>query len=342
MRISRKGQPRSRGELRAWGRLAAWTAVALWALSSPARAQPADPAPNAADLAIQKGRSGVELYQRGEWEKALSLFREADALYHSPVLVLYAARSQRNLGNLMEANSLYQAVTKEAMGETAPTTWRQAQIDGAAELTALQAEIPRVTVVVEGRTRATRATIDGSAIPPGVPTEWNPGEHRIVVVDGERTLSKTVTLWRGEVQRVPFDLAVVKANPEPRPKPVLPLDGGGPRPFRTVGIALTAVGSASLVAGGIFGGLALDKASAASAGLPPSCTAERSCPSFEKPIIEASFQPAYAFASAADGLLIGGGVAAAAGILLLILDPDRKAAPPHAASPGIGALQFHF
>jgi hypothetical protein len=339
-------RPDRSAKLLAWVTGGACALLLTQAMASPAWAQPTPlPAPNAGDLAIEKGREGVQLYERGEWEKALSLFREADALYHSPVFVLYAARSQRSLGRLLEARSIYEALVKETIEASAQATWHKAQIDGAAELKTLEAEIPGVSVVVEGRTLATRATLDGAAITLDAPTAMNPGEHRIIVIDAEQTLSKTITLRRGEgVQRVSFDLTVAKPAPRPVPKPVPPRPPGEPGMdgWRTLGIVMTTVGGASLVAGAVVGGLALDKASSARATLPPSCTADRSCASFDEANVNAMFDSAYTLANAADGLLIGGGITAAAGILILILDPGGAVVSSPTTSRGSGAVRFRF
>ena len=326
-----------------------WTARACALLvaqvvAQPAWAQPTDPTqPSSGDLAIQKGRDGVALFERGEWDKALVQFREAEALFHSPVLLLYAARSLRNLGRLLEARKAYQALAKETIAPSAPPTWQKAQLDGAAELASVETEIPRVVVTVEGRRPTTRATLDGQAIVLDARTEADPGEHRVVVVDGQQTLYRTIRVQRGESSpTVSFTLPTLVPPGADDSNRLMPAAEAKPRGWRVLGIAMTSAGGASLVAGGIVGGFALHEASSARADLPQGCTADRKCPSFEQAHIEARFEKAYTLANVADVLLIGGGVATAAGVILLLVDPGRTTVAAHAASRNGDGLLFRF
>jgi hypothetical protein len=296
-----------------------WVLVLALVLPLPAFAQPAAE-PDPAELAIAKGREGVTLYEAGEWARALALFEEAEGLYHSPVLVLYAARSHTHLGHLVAAKKLYRSLADERIAPGSPSSWQKAQIDGAAELKAIDADIPRLTVEIAGGTSAARATVDDVAVALGTPIEVDPGPHRVDIVDGATRRSRKITLRRGESSRASFDLA----------PPVEPTVDEGIGPWRVFGIVLTTVGGASLVAGGVVGGLALAESSSAKDDLPETCTPDRSCLASDEAAIEASFDTAYTMASAADGLLIGGGIAAAAGILVLILDPDASAPPSSA------------
>lgn len=292
----------------------------------PAPEQPSLPSADPAELAIQKGGEGVAWFERGDYDKALALFREADALYHSPVLLLYVARSQRKLGKLLEARATYQALAKETIPSAAPPTWPKAQADGSDDLRILEAEIPRVTVVVGRRTPQTRVTLDGVTIQVGVPSAENPGEHRVEVVDGAQRFSKTLVLEAGQPeQRVSFELA---------PPPPKPRQGDeGLDAWRIFGITSLSVGGASLLASAIIGGLAFDKANTAAEKLPPSCTPEGECPDFVDPTdVEEHYEDAYLFANVADGLLIGGGILAGAGILVLVLDPGKDVSVT--AAPG--------
>lgn len=96
-----------------------------------------EPAESAGTRAVARGNEGIALYEAGDYAAALARFREADALYHSPVLVLYAARSARNLGDLEQARQTYQRLLDEPIAPNAPDTWRLAQSDARTELAAL-------------------------------------------------------------------------------------------------------------------------------------------------------------------------------------------------------------
>jgi tetratricopeptide (TPR) repeat protein len=311
----------------------ACAAMLLALVVTPAAAQTS---PN--ELAIAKGKEGIERYHQGDYDEALALFQEADGLYHSPVLVVYAARSKRKLGRLLEARALFQSVIDEAIDAKAPKPWKAAKVDAATELAELAAEIPSVTIVLHGASPAARASLDDREVPVGVAIEIDPGEHRFSVVDGGASQATTLAIQRGERERaveltLPLPEPLPRPLPLPAPPPLPPLpptppprtlpppDPAGPDGFFILAVTLASVGGAALVAGGVVGGAALGEASAAEDELPQSCTADRSCPAFEEVRVEDAFATSYALAAAADGLLIGGAVAAAAGIILLIVDP---------------------
>ena len=268
------------------------------------------------EIAIQKGREGMALYERGDFKGALALFREADALYHSPVLTLYAARAQRKLKKLLEAKALYQALANERIDEDAHESWKKAHEDGAIELREIEAEIPRATVVVRGAKGPVRIWIDGHETPLRGPIELDPGDHRFVLEHGGRRHTKPVSLQAGE-SNVVFDLRRARPDPD-KPKPA-----EGPN---VPGLVLTSLGGAALIAGGIVGAIALKEANDAKANLPASCDANRSCPPHEQAAIDEQFDSIYTLSHVSDGLLIGGAVLAAVGIVLLIVNPGGESA----------------
>ena len=268
------------------------------------------------ELAIKKGREGMALYERGDFKGALALFREADALYHSPVLTLYAARSQRKLKKLLDAKALYQALANERIDEDAHESWKKAHDDGAMELRELEAEIPRANVVVRGAAGPVRLWIDGHETSLRGSIELDPGDHRFVLEHRGRRHTKPVTLQARE-SNVVFDLRRARPDPD-KPKPY-----EGPN---VPGVVLTSLGGAVLIAGVIVGAIALKDANDAKANLPTSCDADRTCPPYEQAAIDEQFAPIYTLSHVSDGLLIGGAVVAAIGIVLLIVDPGRESA----------------
>lgn len=314
---------------------------ALWLLVGVAHAQPSQPSaaqasPSAGDVAIQKGREGVALFERGQWRESLALFREADALFHSPVLTLYSARAERNLGNLVEAAELYRALARETIREDSPAIWAKAQSDGAAELAELEADIPSLTVALLGASKSAAVSVDGRSVEVGAPARLNPGAHRVVAVDGARTLTRSVTLTRGQpIQTVTLDLRVPAS-------PALPVSVPSSDGWQNFGIVLTVVGGASLVAGGVLGGIALEEAAAAEARLPVTCTSDGRCLSKDRTAVEESYASSQTFAAVSDGLLIGGGVLAATGIILLIVDPDGGSTVSAAARRDAMSLRLRF
>jgi len=280
-----------------------------------------------AEEAIQKGREGVTLYERGEWQAALTAFRKADALFHSPVLTLYAARALRNLGKLVEAKRVYQTLAREVLDASAPRPWAQAQLDGNAELRALDAETPRLVIDAP---RDASTSIDGTAVMAGELMALDPGEHMVEVAGAAGRTSKKVMLRRGD--------GTTRIAMQPPP----PRQDAGTDAYTIVGIVLTGVGGAALATGGVVGIVALNDASSAEAKLPASCTSNRECLPSASAGIEAEYESAYTTASLADGLFIGGGIAAVAGIAILIIDPGGAPRVQATATRRGGGLRVTF
>ncbi len=118
----------------------------------------------AAALAIEKGQEGIALYERGEWLAAIERFEQADALYHSPALSLYIARSLRSTGQYLAAKTVFERLIAERLPDDAPDVWRDAQSDARAELAALERALPRVVGTAE------------------TSPDLDPGAHEVVAV----------------------------------------------------------------------------------------------------------------------------------------------------------------
>jgi len=114
-----------------------WSALlvaASLALVAPTFAQTA--AEN--DRALALGHEGLDLYNKGNWAEARVKFAEADRLAHSPVFVLYLARSARNAGDLVTARVAYDRLAAEVVPAGAPAPWTSAVESGKQELIELQ------------------------------------------------------------------------------------------------------------------------------------------------------------------------------------------------------------
>jgi hypothetical protein len=161
---------------------------------------------NPAD-AIAIGHSALELYEEGRYQSALTLFRRADAVAHSPVFALYVARCQRNMGSFLAARASYRAVLDESLDEQAPEPWKRAQEAARDELSELAARIP--SVVIEASFVPSAVKLDGESIPLaelGRELELDPGPHRVEVRGASGTVHRPVRLEAGERRvRVLFD-----------------------------------------------------------------------------------------------------------------------------------------
>ena len=293
-------------------------ALACSALASSPRAQ----GDSAAARAIAKGQEGLALFEQGKKDEALSSFRQAEVLYHSPVFLLYAGRSLRAIGRLTEARATLRRVDEETIPATAPAPWKQAQADARGEIATLAAEIPSVVVNVVGGSTGTRVTIDGTPAVAGQRIELDPGPHVVVATDDERHEAKTVTLApRAETESVVITLspAAVQAHADHALAPP-PVGDGPPSRAPTAGLVTIGAGGVLIVAGGVVGVLALVDAKAARRSLPDTCDGT-TCPSSRKDEVEGRLDAARRLGIASDVLFVSGGVAAAIGIYVVIAHP---------------------
>ena len=119
--------------------------------SAATEAQPSETTSRAdAERARDLGRTGLDAYGQGDFERALDLFRKAEALAHSPVFQLYAARSLRQLGQLEKARAEFEAILATTPSEGAPDAWLRARSSAEDELAALPSPTSQEPPKTEG------------------------------------------------------------------------------------------------------------------------------------------------------------------------------------------------
>jgi hypothetical protein len=205
---------------------------------------------------------GYDAFERGEWEAALDLFGRAESLVHSPVQVLYVARSNARLNRLIEAQEAYLRIVRETLPANAGAALKQAQQDAARELAALEPQLPLVSIEVEGgsNTEPLEVTQDGRVLPGalvGVTHPLNPGKHSWQARSGSRQsaietrsvepgskLALKLTLSEAELELV----APKRVEPAPLPAAPAPLSAPGksasrgPSPWVYAGLGVAAAG----------------------------------------------------------------------------------------------------
>ena len=286
-------------------RVLALTFLLVAALAPAARSAPDD----RAKRAIESANTGLELYERGQWDAALEKFREADRLYHSPAFLLYRARTLGRAGRWRQALEAYDELLREALPSDAPPAWRSAHGDARSEKAALEREVP--SVVVESSARA-RVTIDGEPAALGKEIALDPGRHLIRVSEGRRASSREVQLEpREKRRRVKLTLPPAETR---RAEPGA----------LTPGLVVTGIGGAALLAGGVVGVFALTSAKRAKDDLPETCDGNV-CPRSRRAEIEESTSGARTLAKVSTGLVIGGAVVLAGGVVLWLSEGDKPA-----------------
>ena len=301
---------------------AAWVllATALWPAPARAQGRPDEEARRAEARAIAE--QGDAEFGAGRCDLAVPLWKRADAAFHAPTLTLRVARCQSLLGHVVDASTTLRALLEEPLSEDAPPVFVAARDSARAELPAMLERVASLRVRVEGPQAAgADVEVDGVGSPAGVELSLDPGEHHVFVRLLGATYEKSVSLGDGEKRELAVGV-VLETH-----APVLPVQ-------RKIGYAIGAVGAAGVLAGGVFGVLALSSAGPLSSA----CGADRQhCPSGDQPGIDSLKNRALA----AD-VALGSGVALlGAGVVVVLTSPARRTETPSVRlSASLGGLSL--
>lgn len=154
----------------------AWLGTVL-AFAAPAFAQSAADKATARRLATE----GIELHNQGKSAEALDRLQRAQALYDAPIHLLYIARAQAKLGQLVEASETYRRLVRVELAPGAPVAFRDALESGKREQLEVEARIGTLRVDVHPENIAgLKLTIDAddvSSAVVGIQRPVNPGRH---------------------------------------------------------------------------------------------------------------------------------------------------------------------
>jgi len=197
---------------------ATWLCAALCLLRvSPAVAASDEEKAGARAAATQ----GQAAYDNKRWAESLDLFTRAESLVHSPVHLLYKARSLAQLGQLVKAREAYLSITREEATSSSPAVVK-AREDAAKEVALLEPRLANLTVRVDGPGAAeANVLMDGVKVPialVGVARPADPGQHTLQATStGAAADAQTVVLKEGASATVTLQL-----KPTPGASPGLP------------------------------------------------------------------------------------------------------------------------
>lgn len=269
--------------------------------------------------------AGFELYEAGEYEKAIERFGSAEALIHAPTHLLYMARAEAKLGHLLAAREHYRNLVTEKLAADAPQPFRDAQQIAQRELTALDSRIPSVAIALPGQAaEKTVVTIDGEPVARdalAAPVPLDPGTHAVKArLAGWPEVVQQVSLRDGGgVQEVELAVGPQSAKTErsPEPDPTLPPDQDqASGPSIVAPVVLMSAGGALLVVGGITGAMTLSDA----AELKDKCP-QNPCPAEHEPLRDS----VHTLGTVSTVAFVVGGAAVGAGLLWLLLQPSGDA-----------------
>jgi hypothetical protein len=263
--------------------IAATSLVLVVAMPRTGSAQQLDSSAIAA--ARELGAAGVALYEKGEYAQASDRLERAYGIVRIPTFGLWSARALDKTGRLLEAGERYREVLRIPAKPNDPEVFRTAVREAQTENDALASRIPQLAIEVSGVAGGSASvSLDGRPLAAqlvGVPIPVNPGTRHIEARSGSQVAVRDVTLAEGKQERVVLELAPAAAaplqaapvaamppsqppqatTPPPQPAPVLPpaeADSGGSSTPAWIALG---IGGAGLVAGGIFGAMALSEQS---------------------------------------------------------------------------------
>lgn len=258
--------------------------LAAAALAPAARAQ----APNEADVATARALAveGARLADAGDCAGAVERYRRAESLFHAPSILVRLAECQIKLGQIVAGTENARRVLREDLGPRPNPRFVEAQRQARELYDANVGKIATLRVRVEPpRAPGLRVRLDGEelgapAIDVDRPTD--PGTHRLAA-EAPRHVGA-----RADVDLAPGarEIVTLRLRPEPNAGPADPPSGPrapGSGPARWPAYVAFGVGGAGLVAGSIFGVLALD----ARGELERACNGERKCPTSSQSDVDA-------------------------------------------------------
>ncbi len=236
------------------------------------------------------GTEGVRAAMAGDCASAVDKLTRAEALVHAPTTALPLARCEIQLGKLVAGTEVLNRLVHEALAPTAPRSWVDAQKAAGPLLEEAEARIARLKIHLDGAPAGApnlKVTVDGENVPVVLldndrPTD--PGPHHVgAEADGYVSASSDVTLADGQSLTVSLHLdprlaaPVANGAPAAQTSPAQASLTVAPEPVhanRAPAYVSLVVGGAGLVAGTIFGVLALSTQS----HLNSECNASKECP----------------------------------------------------------------
>ncbi|HEY3235344.1 MAG TPA: hypothetical protein VGJ84_11570, partial [Polyangiaceae bacterium] len=195
-------------KLNGWKALWVLCVCASAAFTATAAAQSAADKSTARRLA----QEGIQLFQSQKYTEALERLQRAENLYDAPVHLLYIARCQVQLGQLVEGAETYQRLIRARLEPGAPDAFHKAVESGKTEMAELEPKIPSLRVDVEPSGLSDlHVTLDDSEVPAaglGVDRPVNPGAHKIkAIAKGYAAPEQTLELKPGERKQISLKLA---------------------------------------------------------------------------------------------------------------------------------------
>lgn len=273
-------------------------------------------------------KQGAKAFEDKQFDRALLLLQQAESYFHAPTHVLYIARTHAAQGKLGAARAAYRSVAEEALPPGASQGFIDAKRAAADELTALEARMPKITLIVTPKPlpRNVSVTMNGAPVPPADLTQTFVVEPATYVFEAKSATLEAgrVTVDAAERTTTEVRLALHPIGQSNNESGSSVVSTGSTWPvMKIASMPLMILGGGGLVAGGVLGALhfvrrgeAQDKFDECGS----SCQGET---------LDLDNQGT-TFGNAAIGALVGGAALLTTGIVLFVLAPSpaSDAAPP--------------
>jgi|GEM_PF-2025229 len=220
--------------------------------------------------ALRSGHEGLSLYAQGEFSRAFEAFSTAESLVHSPVFLLYQARTARKLGKLLLARELLQKCSNEMILSSSPPAWLNAVEDAALELDAVNEVLPQLTLQFPDDTKypveVVGAEQDWTILEPRTTLFVDPGNYDLFASEARGYEARQSLSVKGESARVTVEFAwpkragaITSATPSVSVDPERSARPRGRRFFYPA-VAAWGAGAAAWVFAGVSFGVATNRA----------------------------------------------------------------------------------
>jgi len=299
---------------------------------------------------------GADAYDAGKWQDAVDMFSRAEQLVHSPIHLMFIARSELKLFQWVKAYETFNRVKREGVPADASPAVKKAVEDATSELAKLEPQMPYIAAKVKNASGDVKVTMDGTQVPPamvGLLRPVDPGQHRFQATSGQLSSDVvTVEVQPASKQTVELELklgtaatpvaaptaAPVAATPAPETTTPPPASVGGAdqgssgtNGMRIGAYSAFGVGSVGLALGTVFllQSASTQKKSDDLCGPGPKCN-----PANQDAISSKDKDAASQKTLGAVGLGVGG-AAVAAGVVLFILSNNKSQSATRENEPAV-------
>lgn len=297
-----------------------------------AQAQDIDPRARAAARALVE--EGDKLWAEKNYAGALDRFTRAHGLVNAPTIAIRQAECLEQLGRIVEASETYMTVSRLKLEPGSPDAYKRAVAAALERVEGLRERLAMLELTIEGENvEGARVLVDGREIPSalvGASFPVDPGERRIEVVKGNRSVSQVVQIGEKEQKKLTLMLPAGEDEPaqpptttppdQPPAQPPATPPPGGPTAEPTSsqstwGWISLGIGTVGVVAGSATGLIAMGKRS----DLDKSCV-DKACPPSQQSDVD-GYNQMRTISTIGFGVgLVGVG----AGLTLLLTAPDPE------------------